>query len=217
MIKRKYCTFIEVRALEDNAFAMGIPIIQLMENAGKAVSEEIINIPQVKNSSILIVAGYGNNGGDGLVTARLLVNKGYNCSLALFGNKNKFNSLSSQKNFERLTEILTDDKIIRIKDEKVFGKFKSNINEYELIIDALLGIGISGTPKEPYKSVIEHLNSHFRGKIISIDTPSGYNPSSNNTIFISNPEKIVCLGKNKVESKDISESIIVVKDNGIPE
>lgn len=217
MMKRKYSTFTEVRALEENAFAMGIPIIKLMENAGKAVYEEIINIPQAKKNSILIVAGYGNNGGDGLVTARLLVNEGYNCTLALIGDKNKFNSLSSQKNFERLIEILTDDNIIRIKDEKAFGKFKNNIKDNELIIDALLGIGISGTPKEPYKSVIEYLNSHFRGKIISIDTPSGYNPTSNNTIFISNPEKIVCLGKNKVESNDFSKSLIIVKDIGIPE
>ena len=202
MMKRKYSTFTEVRALEENAFAMGIPIIKLMENAGKAVYEEIINIPQAEKNSILIVAGYGNNGGDGLVTARLLVNEGYNCTLALIGDKNKFNSLSSRKNFERLIEILTDDNIIRIKDEKAFGKFKNNIKEYELIIDALLGIGISGTPKEPYKSVIDYLNSHFRGKIISIDTPSGYNPTSNNTIFISNPEKIVFLGK--LEEKELN-------------
>ena len=48
MMKRKYSTFTEVRALEENAFAMGIPIIKLMENAGKAVYEEIINIPQAK-------------------------------------------------------------------------------------------------------------------------------------------------------------------------
>ncbi len=206
------------RALEDNAFATGITIHNMMETAGKVIAEEIIEFEKKSPSKkIVILTGFGNNGGDGLVAARYLLEKKYDCSIILFGNKKKFDSQASQKNYEKLKEILPDEKWIKIKQPEDIKKLTNQIDDDELVIDALLGIGIKGAPREPYKSIIEWLNEQYKGNIITIDIPSGYNPESDNHLFIQNPQKIICLGRNKIAEGDFEKSEIVIRNIGIPE
>ncbi len=62
----------EMRVLDRNAEAMGVRILDLMENAGKAVADAVLREFAAKGKRVLIVCGTGNNGGDGLVAARYL-------------------------------------------------------------------------------------------------------------------------------------------------
>ncbi|MCG3216360.1 MAG: NAD(P)H-hydrate dehydratase [Candidatus Heimdallarchaeota archaeon] len=206
------------RALEDNAFATGISIFEMMEIAGKVIAEEILKYAKkVAKTKIAILAGFGNNGGDGLVATKYLIDEGYECYVVLVGNKDKFDSKASQKNYEKLRKILPKNNWFKIQSPEEISKIFSVLDENTIVIDSLLGIGISGVPREPYKSVIEILNNDFKEDIIAVDIPSGYNPESGNTLFTKNPKKIVCLGRNKIEIGDFPNSDIVVRKIGIPE
>ncbi|UJG43493.1 MAG: NAD(P)H-hydrate dehydratase [Candidatus Heimdallarchaeum endolithica] len=215
--EKKFFTIRDTRAYEDNAFGMGIAIETLMEQAGKAISEEIMNIPSIDASSkIFLFCGFGNNGGDGLVAVRYLTDNGYDCKIVLVGKKETFNSQSSQKNYEKLKNILEENRWFRIKDVNDIPSVFKNISDKDWIVDGLLGIGIKGTPREPIFSIIDTFNKKFKRKVIAIDIPSGYNPESNNSVYIKEPAKIICLGKNKIKTGDFATVPIIVKDIGIP-
>ncbi|MCG3226042.1 MAG: NAD(P)H-hydrate dehydratase [Candidatus Heimdallarchaeota archaeon] len=206
------------RALEDNVFASGVSIFEMMEIAGKVVSEEVSKYAK-KNSieNIVFVSGFGNNGGDALVAAKYLIEEGFNCEIVLVGDKKKFNSQASQKNYENLIEILPEDRWFKIKNKKNVETVLKNVNEQTIIVDALFGIGIQGKLKEPYKTVVEFLNNIFEGDIISLDIPSGYNPEIDSEIYVENPNLIICLGRNKIKQNNFAESSIIVRNIGIPE
>ncbi|MFW9853386.1 MAG: NAD(P)H-hydrate dehydratase, partial [Candidatus Thorarchaeota archaeon] len=205
------------RALEDNAFATGVTICEMMEVAGKVVSEEVEKFAKsVSTKNIAVFAGYGNNGGDGVVALRHLLLKDYDCSLFLFGEKSKFNSLASQENFKKLSEILPQKKITSVKKTNKIESIFNNLEKDVILIDALLGIGITGTPREPYKSVINYLNSKYKGNILALDIPSGYNPEEDNELYVRNANKIVCLGRNKIKEGDFPKAEVIVREIGIP-
>jgi len=205
------------RALEDNAFATGITILEMMEKAGKVIAEEIDEYAKkATKKNIVFLTGYGNNGGDGLVAARYLLEQGYDCFIILIGNKRKFNSLASQENYGRLKKVLSKDYWFTVRKKDDFEAVFEPLINNSIIIDAMLGIGIIGTLKEPYKHVIEYLNINFKGDIISIDIPSGYDPEIDNELFIENPNKIICLGRNKIKEGIFSRASIVIRNIGIP-
>jgi NAD(P)H-hydrate epimerase len=135
-----------------------IKSIDLMERASEAISGWICeNID--KQIPLLFVVGKGNNGGDGLAVARILKQKGFNCSIyPTFGKD--FPNEECRINLERLpVDIPFIDSLMEIDERTV-------------IIDALLGTGISGNVREPAASVISQINS-LCNKVISIDLPSG--------------------------------------------
>ena len=205
------------RALEDNAFATGITIHSMMEVAGKVISEEIIEFEKkFPSKKIMILAGFGNNGGDGIVATRYLLEERYDCSVILFGNKTKFDSQASQKNYDELQKILPQENWTKIRKAEEIKNITERIDNETLVVDALLGIGIKGVPREPYKTIIEWLNDRFEGNVISVDIPSGYNPESDNQLYVQNSKKIVCLGRNKIAKGDFENSEIIVRDIGIP-
>lgn len=212
-----YFTIRMTRALEDNAFATGITISDMMEVAGKVVAEEVEKFAKsVSSKNVVVFAGYGNNGGDGVVAIRYLLQKNYECSLVLFGDKNKFDSLASQEKFKKLDEILPQKKITYVKKLDQVEKVFDNLEKDVIIVDALLGIGITGIPREPFKSVINYLNSKYKGNLIALDIPSGYNPETENELYIRNANKIVCLGRNKIQEGDFPKAEVIVREIGIP-
>ncbi|MHA1667898.1 MAG: NAD(P)H-hydrate dehydratase [Candidatus Heimdallarchaeaceae archaeon] len=210
-------TNIMTRALEDNAFATGLTIFEMMKKAGKVVAEEVIKYAKEKNiKKIAILSGFGNNGGDGVVATSFLLKEGYSCSLVLVGKKKQFNSKASQENFKKLKTMLAKEKIFQIENETQVFPILSQFTKDFVILDALLGIGVKGEPREPIKSVIEFLNNNFKGDIISLDTPSGYDSETSNSLFVSHPKKIICLGRNKIPKGKFQTSEIVIRSIGIP-
>lgn len=131
-----------------------IPSIVLMENAGRNVAKIAA---QMTKGSILIICGKGNNGGDGLVAARHLINSGYDVKIFLITNYSLL-----------ITDPLINYNILK----NMKANFVSEVCECDLIIDAIFGIGLSSDVKEPYKSIIEKIN--LSGKpVLSVDVPSG--------------------------------------------
>ena len=204
------------RALEDNVFTTGVTIYELMETAGKVVSEEIHKLAEQTNKKkIVFLTGFGNNGGDSLVAARYLSKIDFECDIVLVGGKEKFNSEASQKNYELAKELTINWYKIDQPDQTIetLQKYDSSY----ILVDAIFGIGIEGMIREPYKTVIEYINDNCKADIVSLDIPSGYNPSKENPLIVRNPKKIVCLGRNKIQKDYFKEAEIVVRDIGIPD
>ncbi|MBY9001008.1 MAG: NAD(P)H-hydrate epimerase, partial [Candidatus Heimdallarchaeota archaeon] len=205
------------RALEDNAFATGITIFEIMKIAGRVIAEEIMKFCEKESSkSITIFAGYGNNGGDALVAAKLLLDEGFNCFVIVFGKKDKFDSLASQQNFELLRKSLPKDNWFFVQEAEDFEKIPKKVLNVDIFLDALLGIGVIGKLREPVKTAIEFLNSSHQNKIIALDIPSGYNPEKENEQYVKNPNLIICLGRNKIRKNDFLEAKVVIRDIGLP-
>ena len=140
----------------------GIPGLILMENAGRLVSDVIRNeFPDA--SSISIFCGGGNNGGDGFVLARHLINAGKEVTTYLLKNKNEYMG-DARTNLGSLLKIS--------KNIKKLSSSFSNYKKSDLIVDAIFGTGLDREVKGRYKKVIEGINTLKTPKI-SVDLPSG--------------------------------------------
>lgn len=144
------------KAIDANASYLGVSTKQLMENAGQAITRET---QQYRDPAVF--AGKGNNGGDGMVAARLLASSGKQVTVyALTGKRSRL----CQLNYERLPEYV---KIVETESEEDVH----DLDGHGVIIDALLGTGFAGEVREPVKSIIKKINSSSKPKV-SVDTPS---------------------------------------------
>lgn len=139
-----------------------LPSIELMERAATACCDWIIH--HFDNTfSFKIFCGRGNNGGDGLAIARLLIENLYTVSVYITGDK--IGSDNFEKNLERLNNISND--IYFLKSEASFPPINN-----EIIIDALFGSGLNKKPEGIFAQLICYINKST-SKIISIDIASG--------------------------------------------
>jgi NAD(P)H-hydrate epimerase len=138
--------------------------VNLMERAAKKCVDFITKIIDKKNT-ILVFCGKGNNGGDGLAIARMLLQKSYVCEVVVLPNKSR-GSTDYEKNLLRLR------KIKKAKIHPFSPDLKIETSTSYVIIDALLGTGFSGHLRDDLEKVIDAINqSGF--PVISIDIPSG--------------------------------------------
>ena len=154
----------------------GIPGSELMENAGMAIAEFLRDkFPNLAGRKILILCGKGNNGGDGMVVARLLKNFGCTAVVFLFANPGSLEG-DAAANLKRWQQGLGE--LYVVTSEAEWDSARSALAEADLIIDALLGTGLRGPVEGLLGAVIEDLNSaraNRRGKmvVVAIDMPSG--------------------------------------------
>ena len=148
----------------------GVSSLILMENAGLAcvyeIEKYIKNYPLLKGK-IKIFCGVGNNGGDGFVIGRHLVNRGYALDLYLVG---KFSQLSEEAKTNALVFSNFGNKFIEVSEENKIDQV--DINSNDLIIDAILGNGIKGPLKGFILGVVLKINA-AGARVIAIDIPSG--------------------------------------------
>lgn len=147
----------------------GIPSLSLMENAGSSVVRAIEDrYGSLTAKRILVLVGRGNNGGDGLVAARHLLNKGAQVKVFMLHPANEL-SPECLKNFEIFKALNGEYHYITERD---IHKLKLSIGISDIVIDAILGIGAKGPLKGLYATVVEILNS-IDCKVVAIDVPSG--------------------------------------------
>ncbi|MCX8011652.1 MAG: NAD(P)H-hydrate epimerase, partial [Desulfobacterota bacterium] len=147
----------------------GIPGIVLMENAGRAVVDVIEKyFSKTELKRVIIFAGAGNNGGDGMVIGRHLVNRGLEVIVFLLSPKEKIKG-DARINLE-LYEKLGPVYEIQARGELL--KFHPEIVHGDLIIDAIFGTGLSSEIKGFYREIIEYINS-LPIPVLSVDIPSG--------------------------------------------
>lgn len=137
-----------------------VPSLVLMERAALETVGEIEK-RFGKGSRVLVVSGTGNNGGDGIAVGRILMQRGYEVDFVLIGAEEKY----SEETRHQLVIIAKYGCTLKSKIESM---------EYDIIIDALFGIGLSRNVEGIYKKCIETMNS-MSGFIVSIDIPSGIN------------------------------------------
>lgn len=151
---------------------LGISTLMLMENAGSEVARIARDISKKsKPQKVAVFCGRGNNGGDGFVAARHLICKGVPVKVYLVGRKRDLKG-AALKNFNILENL--GEAVYKINTIDDLSKLNRGIRSCGLIIDALLGIGISGKVKEPLAAIIAFLNT-TQIPILSVDTPSGLN------------------------------------------
>ncbi|MFA5117693.1 MAG: NAD(P)H-hydrate epimerase [Candidatus Omnitrophota bacterium] len=143
----------------------GISALVLMENAGQAVAAEIMNL--YRGGKIAVFCGKGNNGGDGFVCARHLLAAGIRSDVFLAGSKAQVRA-EARVNLEILLKL--KQKVIAFTEETPFCG--SKMKHYDLIVDALLGIGLSGRVRGIYADVISWINK-AKSEVLSVDIPSG--------------------------------------------
>jgi NAD(P)H-hydrate epimerase len=163
----------EIHVLDINSEFYGTPAINLMENAGKNVADFITKKLKLKEKNIIFFCGVGNNGGDGFVAARYLSEK-YNITVFLLGKPTDIRTDISKKNFEKLK----NNKKIKIYDITNISKIIDLISKNNLIIDSMLGIGLSGELREPYNTIVKHINNTKQKTILSVDVPTGLGTKS---------------------------------------
>ena len=170
--KFRSVTAAQMRGIDRSAIEdYKIPAVILMENAGRSIAGRAIAAYRQKGfrAPVLIVSGKGNNGGDGFVVARHLHNSGVKVRVMLLGKAADIRPESEPGVNAAILEKMNIP-IEQIGDDP--ANFISALAESEMVIDALLGTGIGGEVREPFRSVIEQINA--AGKyVIAVDTPSG--------------------------------------------
>ena len=172
----RYVTVAEMKEIDRHAIEeCGIPALKLMENAGMAVAGETKKI--ISAGEAIIFAGYGNNGGDGLVAARHLLRDGRKVEVVFVG-KPKSLSFESNSNLELLLQLKVQPKFIQ-KESDLIKIFEKEVPGTFCIIDAIFGIGIKGKLDDFYIELINTINA-VGVPIISVDIPSGLDTDSGN-------------------------------------
>lgn len=158
---------IDRRAIEEYK----IPGIILMENAGRNVVEEILKIlPGTDKTRVAIFCGKGNNGGDGFVIARHLYNKGVDVSVYLTTEVSRvLADGDASTNLQILLNMNLEVKELQRENIREVGKALSN---YNVIVDAIFGTGLSGEVSEPVSTLIAKINEADI-PVVSVDIPSG--------------------------------------------
>jgi len=164
----------EARAFDAWAInELGVPGIVLMENAGRSCAQFIIEtLSKVKKPKACIFCGTGNNGGDGFVIARHLINAGFAVTVVVCGNIAKIRG-DARVNLDILTGLgLKIEKLNMERAETIDARVTKLASEANMIIDAIFGTGLTGTLKDEYKRLIESINE-LGCPVLSVDIPSG--------------------------------------------
>lgn len=168
----KIVTTAQMQQIEQDCGGIGLPTDVLMENAGKAVAEEIRRIlGAIDRQSILFLIGPGNNGGDGLVAARHLKDWGARVDICLCNKRRNDSNLELVKK--------RDIACIEADHDKNLDKFDKLLSEASCIIDSLFGTGkirqLHGTVQQVLGKVRSAQRENGNLRIIALDLPSGLN------------------------------------------
>ena len=206
----------QMMQIEENGHQMGFLRKFMMENAGAAAAkriEEKYPIDYLKEG-ILVFAGLGNNGGDGLVIARHLAGYGANVTVFLLGEPDNIRSEECSWNWNLLE---------KMKSVKLLtgGNLEDLYNlEFGIIVDGILGTGISGEIREPHASAITFINKSNWLGVVAVDVPSGLDPDTGETNQVCvNADMTVTFHRMKVgmpKAKDYVCGKIFVEKIGIP-
>jgi len=169
--------------MDARAQKLGVPGQRLMEHAGVAVAAAVKGIADAtgrwRKGPILVLAGPGNNGGDGFVAARHLAKVGADVAAVLVSTGSEPATADAIRNWNRLDR---DQRVIRIHastglDLKVLAK---DIERASIVVDALLGTGVKGELRDPIRSAVELVLAARKGRVpvVAVDTPTAVDLTS---------------------------------------
>src|SRR5688572_826711 len=197
---------------------IGIPSLVLMENAGRQVVAAIEAMHgDLLESQVAVLCGRGNNGGDGFVVARTLMQRGVSVSVFLLGRVAEVRG-DARTNLEILGRLgLT---VVEIADSQAWELHFSEVGDCSLIVDAIFGTGLNAPVSGLIESVIADVNASGI-TVVSIDLPSGLSADAadpigesieaDTTVTLAAPKLPLVLPPGETRSGDI-----VIADIGIP-
>jgi len=191
--------FEEVAVIDRNAEYRGVPAEELMENAGRKLADVISE--KFSERPVLFICGTGNNGGDAYVAARYLRRRWEDADIVVYlvKSRDEIRSGIAEENFKEF-------------DGDVIERLEwSDLDHNTIIVDAMLGTGVKGKIREPYRSVIEKINE-LENPVVSVDVPSGLGSD----IQVS-PQVTVTFHDAKERMNVKNSGKIEVVDIGIPE
>lgn len=173
--------------------SLKIPGMILMENAGRGCVDVLKEYFELEGLNALIVCGKGNNGGDGMVIARHLKNKGANVKVALLGRGKELKG-DALLNYQILKKAKFD--IVEVGSTNKLQKIFQECH-YDCIIDAIFGTGFKGKPQGLFYEAIKLINE-TNAFVLSVDIPSGINGDTGRfekTSVIADATAVMCLPK----------------------
>ncbi len=145
----------------------GIPGLQLMENAGRCCVDEIVAEFGSKGLAV-VMAGKGNNGGDGYVIARLLDQQGWSVKVIILADRDQVAG-DAMANLDRLSGSIVN---YCTQEGRLSALYMEEIFQADVVVDALLGTGLRSDVGGIYREAIDLMNASGR-PVVSVDIPSG--------------------------------------------
>ncbi len=162
----------EVRAFDQWAInTLGIPGVVLMENAGRSCAELIKEkLSSISAPKVCIFCGTGNNGGDGYVIARHLLNSGFKIIVVISGERSKIKS-DAKTNLDILEQMGQPIEQLNLSAD-IQNQVKTFAGGADMVVDGLFGTGLTGELNSEYVNLIKSINALNR-PTLAIDIPSG--------------------------------------------
>lgn len=166
-------TSAEMRAMDRLTIeSFGIPGRVLMENAGREAARLLLaEMPDAARRGVAVLAGRGNNGGDGFVIARCLAQRGLPVKVYLAADPDRVQG-DAAANLKLLAPLGIP--VAAVADEEAFHRHRDEMQAAGAWVDALLGTGLTAEVRGLYRSLIEFVNRQDR-PVLAVDVPSGLN------------------------------------------
>lgn len=166
----------EMSLIEENSEYLGVSKLLLMENAGKTIADLVKEkLASTSNKKVIVLAGLGNNGGDGFVCARHLAAYGIKVAVILLGNSKEIKTVDAASNWKVLESMKYSLECFPVDSASSLEFVKKKIEDAGVIVDAIFGTGIKGKIRAPWSSAIDLINA-AKGIKVSVDIPSGLDP-----------------------------------------
>ena len=191
-------------AVDRNAAALGVPQRQLMESAGAAVARAVCEAAE-PGASVAVVGGRGNNGGDAFVAARFLDD--YAVTAFLLGRSESIATDAARANWDALVAAEYDAR-------SVVDSADVDLGAPDVVVDGVLGTGVSGAPREPERTAIEAINASG-ATVVSVDVPSGLDADTGEAELAVDADRVVTFHDVKPGIADSDD--VTVADIGIPD
>ncbi|MEM3093733.1 MAG: NAD(P)H-hydrate epimerase, partial [Candidatus Caldarchaeum sp.] len=205
----------EMTVVDENCEWMGLKRVVLMENAGRAVAEAVLNVlKDVGGRKVLVLCGPGNNGGDGLAAARHLTGMGAETKVLILADPSKIKTDESRRNFETVRNMKLSIKLDSVDSTEELLQHVEAFSQADVIVDAILGTGARGGLSGVLKTAVDLANSSKAFKL-SVDIPTGLDPDTGEGEVFFQPDLVVALHMPKPVHRRIQEKTVVERI-GIP-
>ncbi|MBM4285411.1 MAG: NAD(P)H-hydrate dehydratase [Deltaproteobacteria bacterium] len=166
----KLVTAAQMRELDRRTIEeLGVPSLVLMENAGRTTYQVLRREYPALEGPVAVLAGRGNNGGDGLVVARYLTNDGLGVTVFLLAEKETVRG-DARVNLEIALKLGVE--VVEVTSENHLNRLYRDLASAGLVVDALLGTGLNAAVHGLYRTVIDMVNG-LDVQVLAVDIPSG--------------------------------------------
>ena len=202
----------EMRAVELNAEYFGVSLLQLMENAGRNIAQEIAK-RFTPDKRVAVFCGLGGNGGDGFVAARHLSTMGFKVTVILAGKAKEISHKAALENWKALQFLRESVAIHEVYDSALMPNIEADV-----VVDALLGTGTKGRLKPPIQQLVEKINMLNAFKV-AVDVPTGIDSDTGEVLGTAVKANLtITFYKAKVGLEKAKDHVgeLLVRDIGLP-